>query len=81
MSKLVDKYSDGLDMGLFKHLPDISNYNRNYYIGLDNDLLFELSDDDNTSEWFLISGIDSYFIGNTYTSQGNSLERLTERHT
>ena len=80
MSKL-DRYEDGMDMGALKIIPEISVYNFNYFLGHGKDLLFARSDDDNTTEWFLISGEDSYFIGNSYTSDGDILERLKERHT
>lgn len=70
-----------MEMEKLKHLSEISHYNFNYYVGLDRDLLFALSDDDNTTEWFLISGIDHYFIGNSYTSEGDLLERLDARYT
>jgi len=77
----LDKYTDGLSMLEFKHLPDISVYNHNFYIGLDKDLLFALSDDDNTTEWFLVLGLNHHFIGNSYTDEGDKLEKLNERYT
>lgn len=81
MNWRLTKYRNGMDMTNLKRLREISKYNSNYYVGIDNDLLFALSDDDNTTEWFLISGLNTYFIGNSYTSEGDLLERLAERHT
>jgi len=57
----------------FKHIPEISCYNRNYYIGLrrlsfKNDLLFAWSDDDNTTEWHLVTDKGHQPIGYSYTS-------------
>jgi hypothetical protein len=50
------KYPSGCDMNQFKHIPDISFYDHNYYVGFNNDLLYGHGDDDNTTEWFLIKG-------------------------
>lgn len=60
----------------FKHIPEISFYNHNYYIGLrrvpcKNDLLFALSDDDNCTEWYLVTQYGRKPIGYSYTSDGD----------
>ena len=60
------KYTEGLEMNQFDHIPQISQYNHNYYKGFDNDLLYAESDDDQTTEWYLVnkSGArDFKFIG------------------
>lgn len=50
----TDLYTEGLDMYQFEHVPQISSYNRNYYIGFGKDLLYEESDDDCSSQWTLV---------------------------
>jgi len=71
----MEKYINGLDMDQFKHIKEISVYNHNYYIGLDNDLLFGKSDDDNTTEWWVISGVNSNYLGESYCSLDEKLHR------
>jgi len=51
----IGKYIEGTDMEQFEHVPQISVYNNNYYKGFDNDVLFAHSDDDNTTEWYLVN--------------------------
>jgi len=60
---------DGISTKAFKHIPEISCYNFNYYIGLKrdgfqkNDLLFAFSDDDFATMWYVVN-VDSFiFIG------------------
>jgi hypothetical protein len=77
--KRLEKYTEGLEMEQFKGIDDISHYNFNYYIGLNNDLLFCKSDDDNTSEWWVISGENSYYLGESYCSDGEKLNRYETR--
>lgn len=56
--KFKKKYGiyDGIDTSTFKHIPEISFYNNNYFVGLKrdknvtNDLLFAHSDDDNQTD-------------------------------
>lgn len=67
------KYSEGLQMNLFKHISEISSYNNNYYIGLDKDLLFGKSDDDNTTEWFLVLNKEFIYLGESYNSENDVL--------
>jgi hypothetical protein len=76
-----DFYKDGLDMEQFKHIPEISSYNHNYYIGNNKDLLFGESDDDNTTEWWVISGEYSHYLGESYNSEGDKLNRYETRCT
>ena len=50
-------YPAGLKMDQFERIDTISSYNNNYYKGVkDGHILFAKSDDDNTTEWFLIKG-------------------------
>lgn len=60
------QYYDGLNMDQFKRVDDISYYNYNYYIGLDPyDLLLGVSDDDRTTEWYLIVDEDMTHLGDS----------------
>lgn len=80
----TDKYINGLDMSKFKHIPEISCYGNNYYIGFKQrgyavcDLIYGESDDDNTTQWFIINldGGKNVQIGRSYCSNGNKLEAL-----
>ena len=82
---LEKEYFEGLDMDGFEHLKNISSYNFNYFIGFKNNLLYGISDDDNTTEWFLIyttiNNIEIIYLGESYCSQGNKLNRYEQRCT
>jgi hypothetical protein len=71
----IEKYKNGMNMDDLKLVAEVSHYNFNYYIGLGSDLLFAKSDDENTTEWYLLSGTNNYFIGHSFTDQGDLLER------
>ena len=75
------KYTQGLQMNQFKLIDKISSYNYNYYIGFDKDLLFALSDDDNTTEWWVISNLTFHYLGESYTSEGDLLNVFEKRCT
>lgn len=63
------KYIDGIKMDDFEHIPQISQYNHNYYKGFDKDLLYAVSDDDQITEWYLVNKmgiLDFKFIGVSY---------------
>lgn len=79
--KFLEKYFDGMKMRELRRIDEISHYNFNYFIGIGSDLLFASSNDDDITEWYLIIGKDSYFIGNSYTSSGDILERLDKPYT
>jgi len=65
---------DGVLVKNLKHIPEISCYNSNYYVGLlpsnraTNDLLYACSDDDNTTEWYLVEPYDYFLIGYSFSS-------------
>jgi hypothetical protein len=67
---------DGIDTSIFKHIPEISFYNNNYYIGLrrendvNNDLLFAKSNDDNFTDWYIINGNSVRYIGYEFSDEG-----------
>jgi len=69
----MESYKEGMDMGNLQHIPEISGYNFNYFVGLGNDLLFAKSDDDKTTAWYLILGMTNYQIGISYASEGDLL--------
>ena len=63
------EYQDGIDIGRFKHIPEISCYNNNYYVGLKragqvkHDLLFAKSDDDVLTDWFILGDESFIYLG------------------
>jgi hypothetical protein len=73
------KYIEGLRMGQFKRIEGISSYNYNYYIGFDGDLLFGQSDDDYTTEWWIIYNCKFYYLGESYAHQDDILHIYSER--
>lgn len=67
---------DGLHTDTLRHIPEISCYNHNYYIGLKrgnstiHDLLFAVSNDDNLTEWYIVLGNCIKYIGYEYSDKG-----------
>ena len=76
-----EKYQSGLQMMQFQRLDLISVYNSNYYVGFDNDLLYAKSDDDNTTEWWLVKNLEFIYLGESYTSKNEVLNRYENRCT
>ena len=68
-----EDYKEGTDMLQFKHIEEISHYNSNYYVGFGSDLLYAESDDDNTTEWYLVKHNNFIKIGFSYCSQDDKL--------
>lgn len=76
--RFKEKYGvyDGIKVDTFKHIPEISCYNHNYYIGLKRngsatfDLLFAQSNDDNMTDWYIVNGESSTYIGYEFTEEG-----------
>lgn len=78
----ADKYTESMPMNNLERILAISHYNYNYYIGIGCDLLFASSDDDNTTEWWLINGKNNpIFIGYSYTDKGDLLEKRDTQYT
>jgi len=77
---LEDRYPDGLDMEQFFRLSEVSHYNYNYYQGFDSDLLFGLSDDDRTTEWWIIKSQRFIYLGESYV-ENEKLNRYEKRCT
>ncbi len=72
---MKDKYVNGLKMENFTHIKGVGHYNNNYHIGFDGDLLFAKSDDDNTTDWYLVIPIgQTVYLGQSKTSEGDLLE-------
>lgn len=67
------KYTEGLQMQQFKRINEISHYNYNYYVGFDNDLLFAKSDDDNTTEWYLVYNGSFHYLGDSHCNDNELL--------
>lgn len=63
---------------LLTHIPEVSFYNHNYYIGPekgelknDHDLIYVECDDDNLEEFFVIQGdCEPVFIGYMFSDEG-----------
>ena len=78
MDNFYEMYKDydGIDVDDLIHMPEISCYNYNYYIGLKregravNDLIFAESDDDNLTQYYMIEGNRSLYFGYELTSEG-----------
>lgn len=77
----LEKYPELFDTNQLTHIPEISVYNSNYYIGLFGDLLFGKSDDDNRTEWYLVRNEWFYYLGESYFSEGDRLRRYEEKQT
>lgn len=63
---------NGLTPKDFKHLPERSWYNHNFFSYLDN-VLYAESDDDNYTEWFLLIGNQKVSFAESFTSDGERL--------
>jgi hypothetical protein len=72
------RYTQGLQMDQFTRIDAISHYNYNYYVGFGSDLLLGKSDDDNTTEWWLIAGEQFHYLGESYCNGGELLHLYTE---
>jgi len=71
----AELYTEGIPMDQFTLLKEVSVYNHNYYNGYNWDLLFAKSDDDNTTEWYLINGETCAYIGYSLASEGEILHK------
>lgn len=77
---MKDEYKEGLEMDQFVHIRRISCYNHNYYVGFGTDLLFGKSDDDCTTEWWLINGHTSFYLGESHIND-EILHRYDKQNT
>ena len=77
----IKKAYENYGMNGLKHISEISCYNHNYYIGIPRgkgkgkvDLLLGVTDDDDTTEWYVVDGLDGCkHIGYSLISQGDSM--------
>lgn len=69
----MKNYTEGYNMKSLEHIPQISSYNYNYYKGIGTDLLLGISDDDNTTEWYISQYERWDEIGCSYCSEGEIL--------
>lgn len=69
------KYIDG---DLLHHDNNKSSYNRNYYNGVHDDLIYAESDDDDNTDYYFVIDDYKYAIQFAYsfTSEGNILHEL-----
>ena len=61
----------------FQRIKDISYYNHNYYYGLDDDILYAESDDDDATDWYLCNPknySERKAFGWSFSSQGNIIQ-------
>lgn len=70
-----NKYKSGMSLKDFEKIASISTGNRNFYLGLDKDLLLCISYDDNLTDWFLLVDKEFVYIGDSIASQGDMLNR------
>jgi hypothetical protein len=75
-----EKYPDGLQMKQFytQRIEQISEYNCNHYVGFGKDLLLAKSDDDDTTEWFLVHNGTFQYLGESRCSRGELLTRYEQ---
>lgn len=71
-----EKYIEGTPMEQFTRIDGVSSYNYNYYIGFGSDLLFGKSDDDNTTEWWVVEDCNFYYLGESYCNNGELLHLI-----
>jgi len=81
MKRKFDNYNDGLDMEKFKNIESISYYCHNYHVGFGQDLLYGKSDDDNTTEWWIVKNETFYYLGESYVSNHDFLHRYDSPQT
>lgn len=65
---------DGKRASEFQHLEKLSYYCHNYFAGLDGDILYAESGDDNYTEWYICIGNDvqhKEFFAESYLSGGD----------
>lgn len=72
------KEYNGIYAEAFRHISEISFYNHNYYIGLKrnsakNDLLYAESDDDNSTEWYIMTNGKLVPFAESFTSENDKL--------
>lgn len=78
---------DGFSIDNLERIPEISYYNNNYYVGtiragnVEADLLYGHSDDDFTTEWYLVEPYNYLFIGYSYCNKEKETIQISEKYT
>lgn len=67
----MEKYNKGFKLSGLKHIAEISQYNHNYYVDKDKNLLYSESDDDDCSSWYFINGSIVTYLGESLGSSNN----------
>jgi transcription antitermination factor NusA-like protein len=68
---------DGMKLSELKRIEEISYYNHNIYV-YGSDLIKAISDDDNTTELYLITDTGLVLIGECFTSEGDIIHIIKE---
>lgn len=71
------KMLDGVKLSELKHIKEVSYYNHNVYI-FGNSLIKAISDDDNSTELYLITDTGLVLVGECSTSEGNIIHIIKE---
>ena len=66
----IMKMLDGVKISELKHIKEVSYYNHNVYI-FGNNLIKAISDDDNTTEVYLMSDYGLEYIGECFSSEND----------
>lgn len=67
---------EGVNVSTFKHIPEISSYDYNWFVGLKregmacHDLLFARSNEEGFTEWYIVKSCWSKFIGYNLETEG-----------
>ncbi len=77
----IEKYPNNMDMRKLTRINEISSYNNNYYTNVDGDLLYGHSDDDDTTEWYLVKNMHFLYLGESYVSNRDLLHRYETQNT
>ena len=72
------EFPDWMDTNLFVHIPQISCYNNNYY-SYKWKLLFWKSDDDYTTDWYLVIHKGFFYLGQSYITLDNRPSDILHR--
>lgn len=69
--EFYNKYSkyDNFNTNNLKHIKEKSVYNHNYYIGLDNDIIYIVSDDCFMNDIYIIENDKKNYIGYSYIDE------------
>lgn len=72
------EFPDWMDTNLFVHISEISCYNNNYY-RYEWKLLFWASDDDYTTDWYLVIHRNFFYLWQSYCTLNNEPSDILNR--